>query len=220
MHIDFDIVVSGIPVLLHGLKITALVSAIGIPLGGVVGTIVAYMADARRWWLRTPALAYIDLVRNIPFLIIVYLGYFGLPKLGVQASTMMVAVGTMAFYTGGYFCEILRAAFHSVPRGQVRAAQSLGMRPWQVQRFVVVPQIFGFVTPPATSLVIMMFKDTAIFSVMSLPELTYQSNLLTADTFAYVEVLGTTAIFYWACSVLLDVCGSAIELRAQRWSHR
>lgn len=220
MRIDMNIALAAIPVLLSGLKMTVLVSSIGIPLGGLAGVAAAYMADARRWWLRIPALGYVDLVRNIPFLIIVYLGFFGLPKVGVHASAMAVAIGAMAFYTGGYFCEILRAAFHSVPRGQVRAAQSLGMGPWQVQRHVVIPQIFGFITPPTTSLVIMMFKDTAIFSVMSLPELTYQSNLLTADTFAYVEVLGATAILYWASSVLLDACGHALESRARRWTHR
>lgn len=220
MSIDLNIVEQAIPVLLHGLKVTAVVSAIGIPVGGLAGTVAAYMADAKWWWLRALALAYVDLVRNIPFLIVVYLGFFGLPKLGIHASAFAVAIGAMIFYTGGYFCEILRAAFRSVPRGQVRAAQSLGLCGWQVQRYVVVPQIFGFITPPTTSLTIMMFKDTAIFSVMSLPELTYQSNLITADTFAYVEVLGTTALIYWACSVLLDVCGRAIEWRVQRWSHR
>ncbi|MDE2289853.1 MAG: amino acid ABC transporter permease [Burkholderiales bacterium] len=220
MSIDFNVVEQSVPVLLQGLKLTALVSLIGIPAGAVAGTVAAYMADAKWWGQRALALAYVDLVRNVPFLIIVYLAYFGLPKLGAHLSAFAVAVGTMIFYTGGYFCEILRAAFHSVPRGQVRAAQSLGLRGWQVQRYVVVPQIFGFITPPATSLTIMMFKDTAIFSVISLPELTYQSNLMTADTFAYVEVLGTTALIYWVCSVLLDVCGHAIEARVRRWSHR
>lgn len=220
MSIDLNVVEAAIPVLLSGLKITALVSVIGIPLGVLAGVVAAYMAGAKWLVLRAPALAYVDLVRNIPFLIIVYLGFFGLPKLGVHASSFAIAISAMTFYTGGYFCEILRAALQSVPRGQVRAAQSLGLRGWQVQRHVVVPQIFGFITPPTTSLTIMMFKDTAIFSVMSLPELTYQSNLITADTFAYVEVLGTTALIYWVCSVFLDACGHAIELRARRWSHR
>ncbi|WP_206996456.1 amino acid ABC transporter permease [Trinickia mobilis] len=220
MSIDLNVVSEAVPVLLRGLKVSATVSAIGVPLGALAGTVAAYMADSKTWWLRSVALGYVDLVRNIPFLIVVYLSFFGLPKLGIHASAFAVAIGTTVFYTGGYFCEILRAAFKSVPRGQVRAAQSLGMRGWQVQLHVVVPQIFGFVTPPATSLAIMMFKDSSIFSVMSLPELTYQSNLLTADTFAYVEVLGTTALIYWGCSVLIDACGQFIELRVRRWSHR
>ncbi len=81
----------------------------------------------------------------------------------------------------------------------------------QTKRHGIAPQLFGYVTPPTRSLVIMMFKDSAIFSVMSLPEMTYQRNLLTANTFAYVEVLGTTALIYWICSVLLASVGRRLE---------
>lgn len=210
MAIDVSIVREAIPVLLEGLRVTALVSAIGIPLGIAIGVAAAYSAQSRSV-LRPVALGYVELVRNIPYLILVYLSFFGLPKLGVGASAMAVAVGCTAFYTGGYFCEILRAALRSVARGQTHAALSLGMTYWQTQRHIVAPQLFGFLIPPTTSLVIMMFKDSAIFSVMSLPEMTYQSNLLTANTFAYVEVLGTTALIYWVSSVLLAGVGRRLE---------
>jgi polar amino acid transport system permease protein len=210
MAIDFSIVREAIPPLLEGLRVTALVSAIGMPLGIVAGIVAAYAAQSRTW-LRPVALSYVELVRNIPYLILVYLSFFGLPKLGVAASAMTVAIGCTAFCTGGYFCEILRAALRSVPRGQTYAAFSLGMTFWQTQRHVIAPQMFAFITPPTTSLVIMMFKDSAIFSVMSLPEMTYQSNLLTANTFAYAEVLGTTALIYWICSVLLAGVGRRLE---------
>ncbi|NMF90087.1 amino acid ABC transporter permease [Aromatoleum evansii] len=220
MSIDFDIVAQATPALLQGLKVTATVSMVGIPLGILAGTVAAYMADSASRPLRMLALGYVELVRNIPFLILVYLSFFGLPKLGLLVSAFGIAIGATAFYTGGYFCEILRAALRSVPRGQVRAALSLGMTGWQVQRHVVVPQIFGFLIPPSVSLTIMMFKDSAVFSVMSLPELTYQSNLMTADTFAYLEVLTTTALIYWGCSAVFDAFGHAMETRVRRWSHR
>ena len=215
MPIDFSLVGQSLPVLLKGLRITALVSLIGIPLGILIGTIAAYAAQSRTL-LRPVALAYVELVRNIPYLILVYLSFFGLPKLGVPATAMSVAIGCTAFYTGGYFCEVLRAALKSVPRGQSSAALSLGMTYWQTQRHIVVPQLFGFLIPPTTSLVIMMFKDSAIFSVMSLPEMTYQSNLLTANTFAYLEVLGTTALLYWVCSVLMAGTGRRLETVVRR----
>ncbi|WP_087689653.1 amino acid ABC transporter permease [Pandoraea sp. PE-S2R-1] len=210
MVIDFTIVRDAVPVLLEGLRVSALVSVIGIPLGILIGIVAAYATQSRTL-LKPVALAYVELVRNIPYLILVYLSFFGLPKLGIGASAMTVAVGCTAFYTGGYFCEILRAALRSVARGQTHAALSLGMTYWQTQRHIVAPQLFGFLVPPTTSLVIMMFKDSAIFSVMSLPEMTYQSNLLTANTFAYVEVLGTTALLYWVSSVVLASVGRRLE---------
>ena len=210
MAIDYSVVREAVPVLLGGLRVTTQVSVVGIPLGILIGIAAAYAAQSRLWF-RSVALAYVELVRNIPYLILVYLSFFGLPKLGVNASAMAVAVGCTAFYTGGYFCEILRAALRSVARGQTFAALSLGLTFWQAQRYIITPQLFGFLVPPTTSLIIMMFKDSAVFSVMSLPEMTYESNLLTANTFAYVEVLGTTALIYWISSVLLAGFGRRLE---------
>lgn len=211
MSIDTDVIVQALPLLLKGLKVTAAVSLVGITIGLVIGAVAAYMADSAIWAFKAVARTYVECVRNIPFLILVYLAFFGLPKLGLHFSAHAIGIGASAFYTGGYFCEIARAALRSVPRGQVAAARSLGMNAVQVQRHVVIPQTFSFLLPPTVSLMIMMFKDSAIFSVMSLPELTYQSNLMTADTFAYVEVLGTTALIYWACSIVFDTIGRRLE---------
>jgi polar amino acid transport system permease protein len=212
MSIDPSVVEQSIGPLLKGLKVTAQVCVLGIPLGIVTGTLAAYLYGSTARLARSAALGYVEIVRNVPFLILVYLSFFGLPKLGIMMPAFGIGVAATAFYTGGYFCEILRGAFGSLPRGQLQAARSLGLSEWHVQRYVVLPQIFGYLAPATTSLTIMMFKDSSIFSVMSLAELTYQSNLLTADTFAYVEVLGTTALIYWMCSVLLDLAG--------RWSER
>jgi polar amino acid transport system permease protein len=217
MSIDLAVVQSSILPLLKGLKVTAQVCVLGIPLGIVAGTVAAYFRASAWRVLQAVALSYVEIVRNVPFLILVYLSFFGLPKLGVSMPAFAIGIAATAFYTGGYFCEILRAAFGSLAHGQVQAARSLGLSGLQVQRHVVLPQIFGFLAPATTSLTIMMFKDSSIFSVMSLTELTYQSNLLTADTFAYVEVLGTTALIYWLCSVLLDVAGQWSERYATRY---
>ncbi len=203
--------------MLKGLEVTAQVCVLGIPLGIVAGTVAAYGRASASRILRAIAGLYVEIVRNVPFLILVYLSFFGLPKLGVMLSAFTIGVAATAFYTGGYFCEILRAAFGSLAHGQLQAARSLGLSGLQVQRYIVLPQIFGYLAPATTSLTIMMFKDTSIFSVMSLAELTYQSNLLTADTFAYVEVLGTTALIYWSCSVLLDIVGQWSERYATRY---
>ena len=217
MSIDPSIVEQSIGPLLKGLKVTAQVCVLGIPLGIVVGTLAAYLYGSAARLARSAALGYVEIVRNVPFLILVYLSFFGLPKLGIMMPAFAIGVAATAFYTGGYFCEILRGAFGSLPRGQLQAARSLGLSEWHVQRYVVLPQIFGYLAPATTSLTIMMFKDSSIFSVISLAELTYQSNLLTADTFAYVEVLGTTALIYWVCSVLLDLAGQWSERYATRY---
>lgn len=211
MPVDINIIVESLPALWNGLKLTALISVLGIPLGLAIGTMMAYMVGSKALPLRMIGKAYVEMVRNVPFLILVYLTYFGFPKLGINISAEAVAIGTICFYTGGYFCEILRASLASVSSGQVAAASSLGLSPVQVQRYIVLPQLLGFLIPPLTSLTIMMFKDSAIFSVIGLSELTYQSNLVIANTFAYAEILCTTAAIYWICSILMDAIGQYAE---------
>ncbi|MBV2179993.1 amino acid ABC transporter permease [Castellaniella sp. MT123] len=218
MLVDLDAIRESLPILLSGLKITALVSVIGIPTGIFIGALLAYAAESRVSFLRLFSKSYVEVVRNIPFLIIVYLSYFGLPKIGVVMSDLHVGLITVAFYTGGYFCEVMRAALHSVPKGQTQASVSLGMRPLAVQWHIVIPQLLSFLLPPTTSLVIMMFKETSILSVVALKELTYQSNLLSSTTFAYVEVFGMAALLYWLCSLVLDVTGNHLERHVEKWS--
>jgi len=178
MSIDFAVVESSILPLLKGLKVTAQVCVLGIPLGIVLGTIAAYFRASAWRILRASALAYVEIVRNVPFLILVYLSFFGLPKIGVTMPAFAIGVAATAFYTGGYFCEILRAAFGSLAHGQVQAARSLGLSGLQVQRHVVLPQIFGYLAPATTSLTIMMFKDSSIFSVMSLTDVGHHARCM------------------------------------------
>jgi polar amino acid transport system permease protein len=218
MLIDPDIVRESFPILVSGLKITVFVSIIGIPVGILIGGLLAYAAESKSYIAKTSAKSYVELVRNIPFLIIVYLSYFGLPKIGIVLSDFHVGLVTVAFYTGGYFCEVMRAALHSVPKGQTQASISLGMRPLTMQWHIIIPQLLSFLLPPTTSLVIMMFKETSILSVVALKELTYQSNLLTSTTFAYVEVFGMAALLYWLCGLALDMTGNSLERHIAKWN--
>lgn len=218
MLIDPDIVRESFPILVSGLKITVFVSIIGIPVGILIGGLLAYAAESKSYIAKTSAKSYVELVRNIPFLIIVYLSYFGLPKIGIVLSDFHVGLVTVAFYTGGYFCEVMRAALHSVPKGQTQASISLGMRPLTMQWHIIIPQLLSFLLPPTTSLVIMMFKETSILSVVALKELTYQSNLLTSTTFAYIEVFGMVALLYWLCGLALDMTGNSLERHVAKWN--
>lgn len=217
MLVDFEIINDSFPILLSGLKVTFLVSFIGIPIGILIGAILAYLSEGKRFALKIFANAYVEVVRNVPFLIIVYMSYFGLPRIGISLSDFSVGIVTVSFYTGGYFCEVMRASLHSVPKGQSQAATSLGMKPAAIQWFIIIPQLLSFLLPPTVSLIIMMFKETSILSVVALKELTYQGNLLSSTTFAYVEVFGMVAFMYWICTLLIDVAGNYFEQRADRW---
>lgn len=217
MALDIDVIVHSLPALIDGLWATAVVMGAGFPVGLILGIVTAYAAQSASGAIRRAALLYVELVRNVPFLIIVYLGFFGLPKLGITISAFAVGTGAIVFCTGGYFCEIMRAGLRSVPEAQRQAARSLGMSSMQTQRYVVMPQLWPLVAPAGTNLAIQMVKDSSVFSVMSMAELTFQSQVLTADTFAYVEIFGTTAFLYWCANQVLDMSGQLIERQLSRW---
>ena len=215
MAIDVSIVREAIPVLLEGLRVTALVSVIGIPLGVAIGIVAAYAAQSRTI-LRPIALGYVEGVRNIPYLILVYLSFFGLPKLGVGASAMTVAVGCTAFYTGGYFCEILRAAIGSIERGQWEAAASIGMTRAQTLRRAILPQAMRTALPPLGNSFISLVKDTALAATIQVPELFRQAQLITARTFEVFTMYLAAALIYWILATVLSHLQNKLEERVNR----
>jgi polar amino acid transport system permease protein len=220
MAFEFDLLAPALPILLGGMRTTGLVILTAFPLGLMVGMAAAYCAECRTSALRRTALAYVELVRNIPFLILVYVGFFGLPKLGLSMSAFTVGVVAITLHTGGYFCEIMRAGFRSLPRGQIEAARSLGLSSVQTQWCVVLPQVLPVVGPGTINLAIQTLKESAVLSVIGLKELTYQSQVITADTFAFVEIFCLTALLYWLSSIILEAFGQLVEHRLSHWKRR
>jgi polar amino acid transport system permease protein len=217
MALDPDAIAAALPNLADGLRNTLKVLAIAFPMGLVLGTACAYAMQLPSAAVKRAIRLFVDIVRNVPFLILAYLCFFGLPRLGLSLSAFTVGITIITLCSGGYFCEIMRAGFRSVPKGQTAAARSLGFSGVQVQIYVVLPQVMTFIWPTTTSLAIQMLKESAILSVIGFQELTYQSQVATAETFAYVEIFGVTAAIYWLASVMLHVAGQALEKYSLRW---
>jgi polar amino acid transport system permease protein len=159
--------------LLHGLLNTLLLAAAGEALAILVGLAVATMELSPRAWLRRPAVAYVDLVRGLPLVVLTSLIFGGLPKLGIVLQPFTAAVLTLTINASAYVAEIFRAGIQSLPRGQTEAARSLGMTQGVAMMHVVIPQAVRAVIPPLMSEFIALVKDTAI--VLALIGFTVQS---------------------------------------------
>ena len=168
---SLDILRQAWPILLAGLTQTLLLSAIVVPLGLLGGVILALLSTVRHPWIAWPVMAWVDLFRALPPLVLLVFVYAGLPFAGLEVSAIgAVAIGFF-LNTGAYYGEILRAGIESVPAGQVEAARSTGLSRGQAMAWVVLPQALRMTIPPLTNRTIAITKGTALGSVVAVPEI-------------------------------------------------
>ena len=165
-----------LPLLLEGLGITVLLGLVSISLGSVSGLLLALLRVFGPRPLRALARIYIDIFRSIPLLVLLVLVYYALPFIGVRLSSFAAATAALSIVSSAYVAEIFRAGIEAIPRGQFEAAEAIGLGFVNTMRDVVLPQALRIVTPPLTSNCINVLKDTALASVVAMPDLLKQAT--------------------------------------------
>ncbi len=210
MGFDVSIITDNWPLFVQGVVTTLLITAIALPLGFLIAIPVAFMKLSRFAILRAVAAFYIELFRNAPFLIVLYVIFYALPTLQVRLPPLVVGTGVLCLYATSYLAEIIRGAYLAVPRGQLEAARAVGMSHFQGIREIVAPQMVGFLIPPSTNMGIILIKETSVLALISVGELTYQGMVVQAATFAPFEVFVAVGGLYWlVCSVLSFAAATA-----------
>ena len=162
-------------------------------------------------WLAT---AYVELVRNIPLLLIIYFIYFGLPLLGLSLfDNLWSFVLALALYAGAYLTEIFRAGIEAVGKGQIEAARAIGMTRIQVVRHVTLPLMVRVVLPSLGSTFISLFKDTSVASAIAVPELTYGAIRINVNTWRVIEVYLVVGLLYLATCYVIAALLRRVERR-------
>ncbi len=197
------------------IKLTVISSAVGLFLGLVAGVarlsknpVVRLPAQFYIWVIRgTPLLVQILFAYNaLPFLlepVWKYLQPFGVPSIQDVLTPYWAAFIALSVNVGAYNAEVIRAGIQAIPKGQWEAAMSLGMRPYQVMRFIVVPQALKIVVPPLVNNVIALLKDSSLASVITLLELVHQGQRMISITFRPVEVYVAVAAIYLLLTTVL-----------------
>jgi putative glutamine transport system permease protein len=142
---------------------------------------------------------------------------FGLPFVGVVLSELWGALLGLAFYTSAFVAEAIRAGILAVGRGQIEAADALGLSYGQRMRYVVLPQAFATTLPPLGNLAIALTKNTSVASSVLVPELMYQTQVVNARTFQTYQVFGLAALLYLALTVPLSRLVALTEARLNRY---
>lgn len=196
--LNWDVFVRSLPLLLTGLKVTAQLGVVSILAGLLLGLCVAMIRLYAFTPLQIVAKIYIDVFRSIPLLVLLIVVYYALPFVGLRLSPFMSAVCTLTVVSGAYTAEIFRAGIDAIPKGQFEAAHALGLGFRHTMLDVVLPQAVRIVIPPLTNNSINVIKDTALASVVAMPDLLKQATQAQALE-ANPTPLIVAAIIYIAC---------------------
>jgi polar amino acid transport system permease protein len=191
------------PLLVKGVGATLVLTAISASVGVTLGVACAWARVHGPRWLKPIVGAYVELIRNTPFIVQLFFLFFGLPGIGVRLSPEFASVLAMVVNLGAYAAEIVRAGIATTPKGQIEAAQSLALTEMQVFTRVVLPPALKRVWPALVSQIIIVMLGSAVCGQISTPELSYAANLIQSRNFRAFESFIVATLIYLALAMLL-----------------
>jgi len=206
-NFDFDVILRSLPYLFYqGMTFTLLLTALATLGGIVVGTVLALMRLSSISFFTVPAATYVNLMRSVPFVLMIFWFYFLVPYIGqwVTRSAQPLQVGafascliTFTLFEAAFFCEIMRAGIQSISKGQPAAANALGLTYSQTMRYVVLPQAFRNMLPVLLTQTIVLFQDTSLVYVLSIPDFLGAASKVAQRDGRLVEMYLFAALVYF-----------------------
>ncbi len=197
-HWDFTFLARYTRLFVTGTEVTLAYTFGTVALGLLLGLLLGLGRLTRSRLLNLPLVAFIELFRCTPLLVQIVWFYYALPVvLGIQIPAVAAATLVLSCYTAAFYAEIFRGGIASIEQGQWDAARAIGLRPWAVMRKVILPQAIRRMVPPFMNQSITQLKNTSLVSTIAVPDLLYQSELITGDTYRPLEVYTTVAIIYF-----------------------
>ena len=214
-HWDFAVLWTYRSLLVAGLAYTLLFTAICVVLGLAIGLVTGVGRLSTNRFVTAPLRAYVELFRCTPVLVQLVWFYYALPVLtGIQISATLAATLCLSLYGGAFYSEIIRGGIISTDAGQIEAARALGMRRFQVLRRIVLPQAFKRMVPPLMSQSIMQLKNTSLLSVLAVPDLLYQGQVIAHETYRPLELYTFIALAYFAVLLPVTMWAKRLEFGA------
>jgi His/Glu/Gln/Arg/opine family amino acid ABC transporter permease subunit len=198
-----------------GFWVTLRLVVLAFVIAMVVGTLVAALRVAPSPWVQRLGAVYVEVFRNIPLLVLLFISFAGLRRAGVEISNWVAGTASLGLYTAAYVAEALRSGVFSVGKGQLEAAQSLGLGQVEILRRIVLPQAFRTVIPPLGSIIIAMIKNSAIVgvSLLALPDLLKEARIVQSRTFQTDEAFFWAAVGYLLLTVTATIAIRSLEKR-------
>ncbi|GIX28587.1 MAG: glutamate/aspartate transporter permease GltK [Burkholderiales bacterium] len=221
---DFNVIVRALPFLWQGMQFSLYLTALAMAGGIVLGTLLALMRLSRFKLLNLPAGAYVNLLRSIPLILVIFWFYFLVPIVmrAIQGTEYAAGIGpfysaliAFTLFEAAYYCEIIRAGIQSVPKGQVNAAYALGLSYGQAMRHVVLPQAFRNMVPILLTQGIILFQDTSLVYVVGLSDFMGVASKVAQRDGRLVELYLFAALVYF---VMCYAASYLVKRLQQRFS--
>lgn len=198
--------------LLQGLWVTIQVSAFSIVFSFIIGGIFGLVRYMKIPVLSTIVGLIVDVIRNLPLLLIIFFTFFALPNFGIRLNIFWAAVTAMTVFESAMLAEIIRGGIQSIPKGQMEAARSTGLTYWQAMRLIILPQALRKMIPPIVSQFIALVKDTSLATVIVLPELTYSARIIYSQNTNFVlPMFFAMALLYFMVCYSLSIVSGRLE---------
>lgn len=196
MSFSWPAIWKGLPYLLEGAWLTVVISSTAMILALLLGMLIAVVSQSRSRFARGVVRGYVEVFRNTPLLIQLFIVYFGLPQLGLKLSPFLSGMTALMLYTAAYNVEIFRAGLEAVPRGQHEAARATGLSPFHEAIYVVVPQALRISFPALGNNLISLVKNSSLVSTIGMVELMFTANDISFNNFRSFEIYGAAAVLY------------------------
>lgn len=212
-NLMFNQITSFLPLLLKGLLTSTILACAGMVIGTLVGMLVGMARMSNIKYLRYIANVYVEIFRNTPLLIQMYLIYFGLPQFRIMVSPVVTAMIALVINNGAYTAVIFQSGYRAVDSGQGEAAAALGMTSVQRIWYITIPQALRIVVGPLTNQFISLFLFTSVASTVSVRELLTETLYVDTVTMRTFEVFIVTTLLYLVVTTIITLISNFIENR-------
>ena len=201
---------------MEGVEITLQLAFFTVLFGSLLGLVVAVCRRTRLLPLRWLMNAYVAFIRGTPLLVQVLLVVYGLPQLGIRLPRMTLCIIALVINSGAYMAELIRAGLQSVEKGQVEAAESLGMSSGQTMLYIILPQAVKVTLPAMGNEFVAIIKESSILYAVGVYELTYQAYKLASVNYYYIETMIVAALIYFVLTYVATKLLGLLERRMRR----
>lgn len=217
---DLRVIVENLPYMLSGLQWTVILASLSMLGSFAAGVVFAMLRLSPYRWLRWPAVFYIDVMRTIPLIMVIFWVFFLIPVLTGRPTTPVKAalLALIAFNTS-YMAEVIRAGIQSVPRGQMEAARACGLTYLQAMRYVILPQAIKNMVPALVNRFVALFMGTSLAYIIGVTEFFRAANNVNNRVYRSYEIYTFVAIVYFVCCYSLSLLSNVLERRLSRAEH-
>lgn len=220
MIFDIQLIIDHLPDIASGFGITILctiaaaILAMGLGIFGALGLL------SHAPIIRYPIRLYVEVIRGTPFLIQLFLLYYGGPSIGIYLEPIEAGIIALACNGSAYYSELFRSGFNAIPKGQLDAAKIIGLSKLQIIVRIQIPQMMVLIVPGLVNVTIILGKETAVLSIVTVPELAFVLIGIGAETYAYAETLTVLAVSYLLLAELTARFGNWAEKRLSKYMER